>query len=212
MPTAIRVPAGDAVYSPAMHRPRVPKRSWLLVALLSVAACAEPPTRELNQAQGAIDAARAAGAAEFASTELSAAESALKRAHDAASQRDFRQALSLAIDAKERARDAARESAARMAQLKSDADLVIQSAEQALAQARARLRAPEFSRLPASRLARLKSELNLAQKAVQEARTAAERREYAKARAAAEAALARIKHALASDTTTEGRSNRGARS
>jgi hypothetical protein len=186
-----------------MPRLRVPRATAIVAALFWTAACAEPPTRELNQAQGAIDAARAAGAAEFAATELTAAEDSLKRAHDAVGQRDYRQALSLAIDSKERARDAARQSAARMAQLKSDADLIVQTASVAIAQARARLAGPDFSRLPAGRLARLKSELNLAEKTVQEARTAADRREYAKARAGAESALVRVRQALAPATESD---------
>ena len=75
-------------------------------------ACAEPPTREISQAQGALDAARAAGAEAYARTEFQAADAALKKAHDAVAERDYRQALSFALDAREQARTAAREAAA----------------------------------------------------------------------------------------------------
>ncbi len=200
-----------AVYSPAMLRLRVQRRACFLVCLLLVAACFEPPTRELNQAQGAIDAARAAGAADFATTELQAAEQALKRAHEAATVRDYRQALSLALDAKERARDAARSSADRMALLKSEAELVMQSATQAVAQARGRLATPEYARVPAARLARRKSALTAAEATVQEARAAADRRDYVKARAGAEAALAQVREALAPDQAADARPAKGSR-
>ena len=57
----------------------------------------------MQQAQGAIDAARAAGADQYAREEFTAAEDALKRSHEAVAQRDYRQALNTALDARERA-------------------------------------------------------------------------------------------------------------
>src|SRR5688572_14820112 len=44
--------------------------AWLLILL--VIGCAEPPTREMDQAQGAIDAAKAAGAEKYAADEYTA--------------------------------------------------------------------------------------------------------------------------------------------
>ena len=73
------------------------------------AACGDPPDKEMQQAQGAIDAARAAGADQYARDEFTAAEDALKRAHEAVDQRDYRQALNNALDARERAQTAAKE-------------------------------------------------------------------------------------------------------
>jgi hypothetical protein len=52
----------------------------LLGALVLCAACSEPPQKELDRAQGAIDAARAAGAERYATPEFSAATGALKEA------------------------------------------------------------------------------------------------------------------------------------
>ena len=75
------------------------------------AGCADPPTKEMNQAQGAIDAARAAGAEQFAADEFQAAVDALKRRDEAVDQRDYRLALSLALDSRERAQDAAKRAA-----------------------------------------------------------------------------------------------------
>ena len=54
-----------------------------LAAALLCLACAEPPNKEMDQAQGAIDAARAAGADRYATTEYAAATDALKNANEA---------------------------------------------------------------------------------------------------------------------------------
>ena len=51
-------------------------RASVWVTLLFVAGCADPPSKEMDQAQGAIDAARAAGADQYATTGLTAAERA----------------------------------------------------------------------------------------------------------------------------------------
>src|SRR6476646_8902770 len=64
-----------------------------LLAIASLVACGEPPDKEMHQAQGAIDAARAAGAETYAPAELKAAVDALTRAQDAVAQRDYRLAL-----------------------------------------------------------------------------------------------------------------------
>ncbi|MDQ3071430.1 MAG: hypothetical protein M3R55_17080 [Acidobacteriota bacterium] len=84
----------------------------LLLLPVCLVACGEPPLKEFHQAQGAIEAARAAGAEVFAPEELAAADLALKRYGDAVAERDFRQALSHALDARERASAAAQKAAA----------------------------------------------------------------------------------------------------
>ena len=85
--------------------------SLAVVAAMTGAACGDPPDKEMQQAQGAIDAARAAGADQYARDEFTAAEDALKRSHDAVAQRDYRLALNAALDARERAQTAAKEAA-----------------------------------------------------------------------------------------------------
>ena len=109
-----------------------------LVAL-TLAGCAAPPQKEMDQAEGAIATARAAGAAEYAATEFAAAEAALARSHDAVEQRDYRQALNQALDARERAQTAAREAADKKALARAQAERAITSTELALAQAQQRL-------------------------------------------------------------------------
>src|SRR5207302_905741 len=66
-------------------------RWWLpalLIAALFAAACGDPPDKEMDQAQGAIEAARAAGADRYATTEYAAANDALTRARLAVTGRD----------------------------------------------------------------------------------------------------------------------------
>jgi len=84
----------------------------LLLVPLAVMACGAPPEREYHQAQGAIEAARAAGAETYAPQELADAEQALKRYDEAVAQRDFRQALNHALESRERASAAAKKAAA----------------------------------------------------------------------------------------------------
>ena len=98
----------------AMSRLRATARraAAILVGATLLAACAEPPTREISQAQGALDAARAAGAEAYARPQFQAADAALKQAHAAVAERDYRQALSFALEAREQARTAAREASA----------------------------------------------------------------------------------------------------
>jgi hypothetical protein len=64
------------------------RRLLPILLAIAAAACSEPPQRELNQAQGAIDAARAAGAEQYAKDEYTAATSSLQKAHDAVAKRD----------------------------------------------------------------------------------------------------------------------------
>jgi hypothetical protein len=124
-----------------------------LCAALLCAACSEPPQKEIDRAQGAIDAARAAGAAEYASSEFEAAVTALKQAHDAVAERDYRLALSQAIDANERALAAARQAADGKALARSQAEGAIAATATSLQQLRVALKAAESARVPAKALA-----------------------------------------------------------
>jgi len=146
--------------------------SAIACCALMAGACGTPPDKELQQAQTAIEAARAAGADRFAAEEFAAAQSALARANDAVAQRDYRLALNNALDARERAQNAVRDATSRMAAARKDAESALTGAAAALADARAKLRAAETGRVPAATLADARSRIALAEKGVQEARTA----------------------------------------
>ncbi|HEV8394690.1 MAG TPA: DUF4398 domain-containing protein [Vicinamibacterales bacterium] len=147
--------------------PRARAATWLcaLLALCAAAAgCAEPPTREIDQAQAAIEVAVSAGAERFAPADLTAARTALTQARDAVGQRDFKQALAHALDSRERAQTATRAAGDARAVLKRDAQaalaevLALQARAQRLitiassgpARARARRARPLQARLTAS--------------------------------------------------------------
>ena len=105
----------------------------------------------MDQAEGAIATARAAGAAQYAAAEFAAAETALRRSQEAAGQRDYRQALNHALDARERAQTSAREAADKKALARGLAERAITSAELALALAQQRLGAAVASAPAAGR-------------------------------------------------------------
>jgi flagellar hook-basal body complex protein FliE len=158
-------------------RPRTLTAAWLLTALLS-SACGDPPNKEMDQAQGAIDAARAAGADRFAATEFEAANAALREAHEAVTQRDYRQALNQALESRERAQNAAREAADTRARLRGEAEKAMADVSISLAQAQARLAAPGARSLPAARLREARKVLASATTALQEVGAAIQKDDF----------------------------------
>jgi hypothetical protein len=152
--------------------------SLALLAAVAGAACGDPPDKEMQQAQGAIDAARAAGADQYAREEFTAAEEALKRSHTAVDQRDYRQALNAALDARERAQAAAKESVNKKATARADATKALADADAALHDARAKFKAAEAARLPPRALTTGRKAIDNGETTVQEARTAFDKGDY----------------------------------
>ena len=149
-------------------------RGALLVAVLVAISCAEPPHKEMDQAQGAIDAARAAGAEQYAATEYAAATQALKQANDAVTGRDYRLALNYALESREQAQNAARTAADTRAKLRGDVERSIAEAKALITQARARLEGPASAQIPRNarrnsqqRLKQLEGDLQKADAALQ---------------------------------------------
>ena len=136
------------------------------------AACGEPPEKEMQQAQGAIDAARAAGADQYAHAEFTAAQDALKHAREAVDQRDYQAALNNALDSRERAQNAAKEAADHKATARGDADRALRDTSVALTEARLKLKAAEGARLPAKTLAEARRTIADGDHALQKARAA----------------------------------------
>ena len=124
-----------------------------LVCLIVVlaGACTSPPNKEMDQAQGAIDAARAAGADRYASTEFAAATTALKSANDAVEQGDYRLALNHAIDSREQAQNAARVAADNRAKLRGDVERSIAEVKALATQVQAWIASPASARTPRTR-------------------------------------------------------------
>ena len=77
-----------------------------MCAVVLCAACSEPPRKEIDRAQQAIEDARRAGAEQYAPETFAAATAALQQSHEAVDQRDYRLALSRAgVDCLELATD-----------------------------------------------------------------------------------------------------------
>ena len=157
--------------------PRAGRRGGLLVALF-VIACAAPPNKEMDRAQGAIDAARAAGADRYAPDEYAAAVNSLKLAEDAIAQRDYRLALNHALESHTHAENAAREGASNRARVRSEVEREMAEIAGLLAQANARVTGAGSSRVPRRIVADAQRRLSQINDDVQKAGEAMKKDDY----------------------------------
>jgi len=151
-------------------------RRLVSAAALAVAAvsCFEPPTKERQQAEGALAAARVAEAGTYAEAALSTAEQAFARYDAAVADRDYKQALRLAIEARDGAYDAARRAGDEKAARRSQAEHLAREVEGLIGDVEVRATQTGLARASAERL---KASARSAAKVLQEARSnlAAER-------------------------------------
>ena len=169
-----------------------------LFSIALVAACAEPPNNEINQAQGAIDAARAAGADRYADSEFTAATTALNQANDAVTQRDYRQALNFALESREHAQNAAREAAENRARIRGEVERSMAEIAALLAQANVRLDDAERARVPRQTLRAARQSLAQINAAVQKAGEAIKADDYGGAQPALRGVKERAEQTIAS--------------
>jgi hypothetical protein len=171
--------------------------AWLLVALLA-SACAAPPNKEMDQAQGAIDAARAAGADRYAATTYKAATQALKNANDAAALRDYRLALNHALESRAQAQNAAREASESRARFRGEIERSMAEVAGLLAQANTRLEtARRNPRIPRRTVNEVSATIARVNVDVQKAGEAMKAEDYLAARPALAGVEARIEKAMA---------------
>jgi hypothetical protein len=183
-----------------------------ICTLFLLTACSAPPQKEIDRAQGAIDAARAAGAEQYAPEPFTAATTAMQQTYEAVDQRDYRLALSRAIDANERALEAAREAANGKAKAQTKADAAIARASIAVRQLEERLKAAESMRVPAREVEAWRRARVDAQRALQEARAAVAVSDYAAVNAKVGALPEKINEEIRTlNETLEGRSGRAGR-
>ena len=165
----------------------------ILAASLTLASCGDnPPDKEIQQAQAAVDAAKAAGASDYAPAEFAGAEDALKRARDAVNERDYRLALTNAIDSRERAQTATAQAAEQKAAARSEAERQMAGTLVSLSQARAKLKAAESAKAPAKAVRTAKAALDHADVTVQEAGAAFQRGDYLVVRKTLEGLIASL--------------------
>lgn len=159
-------------------RMSVPIR-WRSAALVSVVvwsvACAAPPTKELTLAQGALDAARAAGAAEYAAEDLAGAEQTLSRAHADVTAGDYRAALGHALDAHARAQAAARAAADGRVRARLAADETLDEFARRIERVETALASDEAKRVPVPIRQRVQEAVTHALATLATSRTAVER-------------------------------------
>ena len=169
---------------------RAGRRLAFVICLLS-AGCAEPPSKEMNQAQGAIDAARAAGADRFAAAEFNAATDALTRSEQAVADGDYRQALNHAIDSRERANNAAKLAVEGRANARGQAERAVAEVATLLTQAQTQLK-----NLPARPLRTPRATVAGVEKMLQEARAALATEDYEAVSTALNGAAAQLQAVL----------------
>ncbi len=161
----------------------------LLCCLLFATRCSEPPQKEIDRAQGAIDTARAAGAEQYAAAEFAEAQTALQQSHDAVNQRDYRLALSRALDASHRAQDSARQAADGQAKSRSAAEVDVHSAATTLQQLESKIAASRASDVDLKAAQQTASD---GQRTLQEARSALAAGKYPDARERLKESIARM--------------------
>jgi hypothetical protein len=132
----------------------------------------------MDQAQGSIDAARAAGADRYATEQYDAAVKALQSAQDAVAQRDYRLALNYALDGRDRAQRAAKEAATQQAVLRSASERRLGEVTASLDQAKQRLKAAEGARVSRRSLAVARTAIAAAEVSLQKAGTSIQESNY----------------------------------
>lgn len=173
-----------------------PLRAWVL-ALVLLAACGTPPHKEMDQAQGAIDAARAAGADRYAADAFAAAQRSLALANEAVDQRDYRLALNHALESREQAQTAARLAADTQVRLRGDYERSMVEIKTLVAQANGRLSTAERNRVARRVVTEARQSLAMADSDVQKAGTAVQAQDFSAAQAALSAAKKRIEQVIA---------------
>lgn len=167
-----------------------------LALALTIGCGGEPPEKEMQQAQGALDAARAAGADRYAKDEFDAAQTALTNATRAVTDRDYRLALNHALDSRERAQNAAKMAADGMATARVAADRALTAADAAVSDAMAKLDAARAAKVPARLLVDPQQAIDTARTGVQEARALFDAGNYLDVPARATAATAALPDTL----------------
>jgi Domain of unknown function (DUF4398) len=167
-----------------------------IVAAALLAACADPPNREMDQAQGAIDAARAAGAEQYAAQELAAAVTALAQARETVAQGDYRSALTYALDSRERAQNAAKQASDDGVSIGSQTERVLTETGALLDRGDQRLAVAEAQKVPRRTITKVQSVLTNSRKTLQEASAAAERGDYQAAQRELNGVSQRIRAAI----------------
>ena len=156
------------------------RRACCRLSDMSLSACSDgPPDKERHRAEGAVQAARAAGAEVYAPAEVEDAQAALSKYDASVAQHDYRQALNNALEARDRAYEAAKQAGNQKAELRSRADRLLVDVQALVGVATTRLTAA--GRSGGAHSERLRALRDAAQGALQETRTLVAKQEYRQA-------------------------------
>jgi hypothetical protein len=184
----------------------------ILCSCLLFSACATPPSQEMNQAQSAIDAARAAGAERYATQEYEAAVKALQSSRDAVTARDYRLALNYALDSRDRAQSAAKEAASQQGTLRTSAERQLAELTAMLDRAKQRLTGAQAARVPRPLLVAPRSAIAETEALLQKAGTSIQEAEYQSSQELLSESATKLEKAIAEiDTALKRRGGRGPR-
>jgi hypothetical protein len=157
-------------------------RAWpAIVVALCLAACAEPPQKEIAAAEASLAAARKAGAGQFAPERLKEAETALETLRSRVEAKDYRGALSAASDAADRANEARRAAETAKAAARIAAETALTAARAVLDEVKAVRREATEAKVPDRVFASLQPAAEAAQKSLETASSALDRGELAQA-------------------------------
>jgi Domain of unknown function (DUF4398) len=184
----------------------------ILCSFLLFSACATPPSQEMNQAQSAIDAARAAGADRYSTQEYEAAIKALQSARVAVQARDYRLALNYALDSRDRAQSAAKEAASQQVTLRSSAERRLAELTTMLDRAKQQLRAAQAARVSRPLLVAPRSATAEAEALLQKAGTSIQDGDYQSSQERLSESATKLEKAIAEiDTALKGRGGKDLR-
>jgi len=150
----------------------------VIVLALVVAGCSEPPQKEIDQAQAAVDGAKSAGADTYAADEYNAAVTALQKAHASVDQRDYREALNYAIDARQRAGEAAKQATIAKGHTRAAAERLVTDCSARASQLETDIKVAEGAHVLPRDLRPARTTLADAQTALQETRTSMDAGNY----------------------------------
>jgi hypothetical protein len=146
-----------------------------------VSACAGPPTKEIDRAREAIDAARASEADRYANNTFIAATTALQQANDSVAQSDYRKALNHSLESRQRALDAVREATDNRARIRGELEQTMEEIMPLLTRANGRLTEAVAARVPRQTLKAATAELTTVGAAMRKADAARTAGDYVEA-------------------------------
>ena len=154
----------------------------VIIAVLCLAACSEPPVKEIAAAEAALAQARQAGADRFAPERWKEAEAALELARHKVQEKDYRGALSAASAAADKSRRAAQAAEAAKVLARSAAEMARAETEGVLDDVKAVRREAADAKVPDRVFEPLHASYDAANRGVETIAAAIERGEFGEAR------------------------------